>query len=313
VARFPETNELVYVQLDQVSNVRAVPLPERGDPPHSIRDGRPVTEGDQIVEDMDVFPVGGMLLFDSNRGGSQDIWLQAGVGAPPVALTTDPAPEFGPVWSPNGREVAYYAVRDGVRHVFVMTVTGEHPVQVTADTLQDQQPQWSPDGNSLVFYRRDDSGRDRLFISTRGADSVWSEPRPVGDEFGTAAHWSSDGRWIAFTDADGNLRVVDAEGGPSRIVGRPEDVGGLPIRRAYWRHGEFAMLARVEGPGGTGGIWRFSIMGDPPEELVRFDDPAFPVFRTDLAADRHEVYVVVTTFESSFWRIGVGGPDGGGR
>jgi Tol biopolymer transport system component len=306
VARFPDTDELVYVQLDQVSNIRAVPLPAPGDPATSIRDGRPVTEGDQIVEDMDVFPVGGMLLFDSDRGGSRDIWLQAGAATPPVALTTDPAPEFGPVWSPNGREVAYYAVGDGVQHLFVMTVTGQERVQVTVDSLHDQQPQWSPDGNSLVFYRRDGAGRDRLYVTTRGADSVWSEPRPLTDEAGTACHWSSDGRWIAFTDPEGNLRVVDAEGGPSRVIARPEDVGGLPIRRPHWLHGEFAMLARVEGPGGTGGIWRFSVMGDPPEELVRFDDPDFPVFRTDIAADRREVYVVVSQIGSSFWRIGIG-------
>jgi serine/threonine protein kinase len=45
--------------------------------------------------------------------------------------------------------------------------------------------------------------------------------------------------------------------------------------------------------------------GDPPEELVRFDDPDLPVFRTDIAADRREVYVVVSTFGSGFWRIGV--------
>jgi len=308
VARYPGTGDLVYVQLDHVSNVWAVPLPYPGDPAVSIRAGRAVTAGDQIVEDMDVFPVGGMLLFDSNRGGSQDIWLQTGPGAAPVALTSDPAPEFGPVWSPNGREVAYYAVRNGVRHLFVMTVTGERPVQVTADSLQDQQPQWSPDGGSLVFYRRDGTGRDRLFVTSRAADSTWSAPRLLTDEYGTGCHWSSDGRWIAFTDPDGALRVVDAEGGPSRVIARPEDVGGLPIRRPYWLHGEFAMLARIEGPGGTGGIWRFSVMGEPPEELVRFDDPDLPVYRTDIAADRYEAYVVVSQFGSSFWRIGVGEP-----
>jgi eukaryotic-like serine/threonine-protein kinase len=309
VARFPGAAELVYVQLDHVANVWAVPIPGPGEPVASIRDGRPATEGDQVIEDLDVFPVGGLLLFDSNRGGSQDIWLQTGPTAAPVAITTDPADEFGPVWSPNGREVAYYAVRDGVRHLFVMSVTGQGQVQVTNDSLQDQQPQWSPDGNSLVFYRRDGAGNDRLYVTTRDADSTWSAPRRLTDELGTACHWSSDGRWIAFTDPDGDLRVVDAQGGPSRVVARPDEVGGLPIRRPHWLFGAFAMLARVEGPGGTGGIWRFSILGDPPEELIRFDDPDRPVYRTDIAADRREVYVVVSHFGTSLWRIPVGAPD----
>jgi hypothetical protein len=39
---------------------------------------------------------------------------------------------------------------------------------------------------------------------------------------------------------------------------------------------------------------------------VRFDDPDLPVFRTDIAADQYEVYVVVSRFGSSLWRIGVG-------
>ncbi|HEX9582795.1 MAG TPA: protein kinase [Gemmatimonadales bacterium] len=308
VGRFPGGGELVYVLLDQVSNLWAVPLPERGQSVARVRGGQPVTVGDQVVEDMDVFTVGGMLLFDSNRGGNQDIWLQTGPAGTPVQLTSDPADEFGPVWSPNGREVAYYSVREGVRHLFVMGISGLNVVQVTHDSLQDQQPQWSPDGNSLVFYRRDGAGQDRLFITSRGADSAWAEPRLLTEEPATGCAWSSDGRWIALTDPEGNLRVIDVEGGPSRIIGGPADVGGLPIRRPDWLLGEPAMLARVEAPGGTGGVWKFSLIGDPPQELVRLDDPDYPVYRTDLSTDGKQVYLVVSDIGSSVWRIAVGGP-----
>jgi dipeptidyl aminopeptidase/acylaminoacyl peptidase len=310
VSAVPGGGDLAYVNLDHVANVWTIPRPLPGDPVFSIREGHPFTEGDQVVEDMDVLPVGGMVLFDSNRDGNQDIWLQSGPGASPVALTSDPADEFGPVWSPNGREVAYYSVREGVRHVFVMGISGQNQVQVTAsDTLQDQQPQWSPDGNSLVFYRRDPAGQDRIYITTRSlADSSWSEPRLVTDEPGTGADWSSDGRWIAFTDPAGNLRIVEVDGGPSRILARPEDVGGLSIRRPHWLFGEPALLARVEGPAGTGGIWRFSIMAETPRELVTLDDPDRPVYRTDFVADGSRIYLLVSQFSSGVWRIAVDGP-----
>ncbi len=299
----PDRQSLVYVLLNHVANVWSVPLPYPGEPVGSIRAAEPATEGDQVVEDMDVLPGGRWLLFDSNRGGSQDIWLQSGLTSAPMPLTSDPGDEFGPTWSPNGREVAYYAVRNGIRHIFVMRATGQDPVQVTADSLQDQQPKWSPDGESLVFYRRDGAGHDRLFVTTRRADSTWGEPRLLTEEPGTGSAWSSDGRWIAFTDPAGNLRVVDATGGPSRLVAGPADVGGFPIRRPHWLWGEPAMLARVEGPGGTGGIWRFSIAGDPPVELVRLDDPDRPVHRADLAADTDRVYLLVSEFSSSVWSI----------
>jgi hypothetical protein len=67
------------------------------------------------------------------------------------------------------------------------------------------------------------------------------------------------------------------------------------------------MLARVEGPGGTGGIWRFSLAGDAPREMVRLDVRARPVYRTDIATDGNRVYVVVSEFGGSVWRIGVEG------
>jgi dipeptidyl aminopeptidase/acylaminoacyl peptidase len=308
VALGPGGGSLIYVLLDHVANVASLALPRDGEPAASIADATFVTEGDQVVEDMDVLPGGGWLLFDSNRGGSQDIWLQSGRGSNPVQLTTDPSDEFGPTWSPDGREVAYYAVRDGVRHIFVMRATGQDVVQVTADSLQDQQPKWSPDGQSLVFYRRDGAGVDRLFITTRGDDSTWGAPRQLTTEYATGAAWSPDGRSIAFSDREGNLRLIGPERGESRILARPAEVGGLPIRRPHWLWTEPALVARVEGPAGTGGIWRFSMMGEPPREVIRLDDPARPVYRTDLTADLEQVYLLVTEFSSSVWRVPIETP-----
>lgn len=158
-----------------------------------------------------------------------------------------------------------------------------------------------------MFARRDGAGRDRILTVTRTADGTWAAPQLVTEEWATAPSWSSDGRWIAFTDPAGNLRVVDADWGTSRIVAEPVEVGGLPIRRPYWLFGELAMLARVEGPAGSGGIWRFSLFGEPPEEVVRFDDPTLPVYRTEVAADARSVYVVVSDFRSGTWRIPVEG------
>jgi Tol biopolymer transport system component len=117
----------------------------------TVREAEPVTTGQQLVEDMDVLPGGGWMLYDSNLDGSQDIWLMSLQSNQPIQLTRDSTEEFGPTWSPNGKEIAYYGIRDGVRQVFVMRAGGKGIRQVTSDTLQHHQPRWSPDGEHLVF------------------------------------------------------------------------------------------------------------------------------------------------------------------
>jgi Tol biopolymer transport system component len=290
---------LVYSVLAHVSNIWGIGVPESG--VSTMREADRVTVGQQLVEDLDALSEVGYLLYDSNAEGSQDIWLLTGVGARPVQLTRDSTDEFGPAWSPNGKEIAFYSVREGIRQVFVMRAGGKGIQQVTTDTLQSHQPRWSPDGEKLVFNRTTGPGRSHVYIVERTADSSWSVPKRVSDDPGTGANWSPDGRWIAFSDPEGRIRIVRPEGGPSRIVAAPELTGGLRLRRPLWLVGEPAMLARAEAPGGQGGIWRVPIDGSAPQELVRFDDPARPVYRDDFATDGDQVFFTVSELSSTLW------------
>jgi Tol biopolymer transport system component len=294
---------LVYSVLAHVSNIWGIALPETG--VSTMREADRVTVGQQLVEDLDALPEVGYLLYDSNAEGSQDIWLLTGAGTRPVQLTRDSTDEFGPAWSPNGKEIAFYSMRNGIRQVFVMRAGGKGIQQVTTDTLQSHQPRWSPDGEKLVFNRSTGPGQSHVYIVERAADSSWSAPRRVTDDPGAGANWSPDGRWIAFADPAGRIRIVRPEGGPTRIVAAPELTGGLRLRRPLWLVGEPAMLARAEAPGGQGGIWRVPIDGSAPHELVRFDDPARPVYRDDFATDGDQVFFTVSELSSTLWTAAI--------
>lgn len=50
---------------------------------------------------------GKWIAFASNRAGNADIWVIAATGGTAVRVTTDPAPEHDPTWSPDGRSIAY--------------------------------------------------------------------------------------------------------------------------------------------------------------------------------------------------------------
>ncbi|MEZ4585392.1 MAG: hypothetical protein R2909_03205 [Gemmatimonadales bacterium] len=294
-------SRLTVAAIDQTSNVWALALPEQG--VASIRDAEPVTSGAQIVEDFDVLPGGGWLLFDSNQNGNQDIFVQSLSSRRPTQISQDSADEFGPVWSPNGKEVAYYSVVNGVRHVFVMRATGRDVRQVTDDSLGDHQPQWAPDGEHLVFYRRDGVNRDRIYTVARNVDSTWSEPNLVIDEFATGVSWSKDGRWLAFTDQEGAIRIVSSTGGISRVVATPVALGAAALKRPQWLPFEPALLVRGVRAGGQGSIWWIPIDGSPPMERALFDDPNRPVLRDDFVTDGENVYFAISQLDGTLWMI----------
>ena len=57
-------------------------------------------------------------------------------------LTFDPAPEGRPVWSPDGRQLAFTSGRDGGFDIFTMRADGRHQVNLTRDSAFDIAPDW---------------------------------------------------------------------------------------------------------------------------------------------------------------------------
>jgi len=114
-----------------------------------------------------------------------------------------------PVWSPNGRKVAFWRETthrhgDEIRIVNA-DGTGERRL------AQGVTPSWSPDGQHLVFQ-----GRDGLFVI--GANGLGLRRLTHG---GGAPDWSPDGRLIVFIKFDGHhtsLRLIRSDGTGERLL-----------------------------------------------------------------------------------------------
>lgn len=74
-----------------------------------------------------------------------DIWIANADGSSPVRLTSHPASERDPVFSPDGTKIAYTADYDGNSDVFVIDAKGGEPKRLT----------WHPGGDTAIDWTRD--------------------------------------------------------------------------------------------------------------------------------------------------------------
>jgi len=86
-----------------------------------------------------------------------DIWIAAPDGSNPVRLTSHPADERDPVFSPDGTKIAYTANYDGNADVFVIDVRGGEPQRLTWHPGDDTAIDWAPDGTAVAMV----SARER--------------------------------------------------------------------------------------------------------------------------------------------------------
>ena len=125
---------------------------------------------------VDVSPDGARVVFDllgdlyvMPIGGST-------AAAPATRLTTGPAFDMQPRFSPDGKRIAFTSDRGGLFNIWVMDADGTKPTAVSREEKWwVNSPTWAPDGD-FIFARKH-------FVSTRslGAGEVWMYHRSGAD------------------------------------------------------------------------------------------------------------------------------------
>ena len=304
---------LAYATFAQTANVWSLPVPTSG--VALVSRAEPVTRGSQLVESFDVSPDSRWLIFDSDRGGVQQLYRMPLAGGEVEQLTTGNSPAFVPQFSPDGREIAYHAFEGGGRKIFVIPAEGGKPTRVTSGSEQYWAPRWSPDGRTLSIVKAPLTPQREINLVSRDSDNRWGAPRTLV-KGGAIAPWAPDGRAVATGiggfSAPPSLEVVQVANGERRALvavrGSPTNVVPLwPFINAWSDDGRMVYFTGRDQKDGTIGIWVVPRAGGPARQAVRFDDPTRPWHRTGLDVHRGRLYMTLGDRQSDVWMTDIVG------
>lgn len=220
-----------------------------------------------FVGEPEIAPDGRRVAYVVTRSAEEgskyagDVWL-AQPGAPPRALTTHPAHDRNPRWSPDGRRLAFLSDRSGKTQVWVLEAEGE-PWQLTDLKVDVQSFEWSPDGGRLALIanppkpgeKEGDKPKPPVMLSTERlvwrndgtpgwrpdeTNQIWTAPVPVVPGLAEARQvttdayphnglaWSRDGRTLYFSSND--TPDPDYSHFESEILAVAADGSGKPRR-----------------------------------------------------------------------------------
>ncbi len=193
---------------------------------------------------LSVSPDGEQVAFDLLG----DIYVLPIDGGTATRLTSGPAFDVQPAFSPDGSRIAYTSDRGGGDNLWVMNRDGSDPEQVTKESFRLLNgPAWTPDGRYLLARKH--------FTSTRslGAGEVWmyhvtggsglqlTERNNDQQDQGNEIALSPDGRYVYFSE--------DLTPGQTFQYNKDPNAGIYGIRRLDRETGELKTL--ISGVGGA--------------------------------------------------------------
>ncbi len=295
---------LAYAAFTETSNIWALPIPTSGIA--SVSRAEPVTRGTQVIEGFDVSPDGRWLAFDSDRGGSQQIYRMPLVGGEPQQLTTGAGLALHPSISPDGQEIAYHGFRGSNRQVFAMPADGGTPTQVTTGDGHYQNAQWSPDGRALTVLKAVFTPAQETDIVMRDAAGRWSAPRTLM-KGGAIGVWAPDGGSVLLGKGGfppRSLAIVPAGGGKARVLlsVRDSSTDVAPVGFVGWSAHGRAVYFLGRDPGDQSvGVWSVPATGGVPRLTAKFDDPSRPWHPFGFRVRNSRFYFTVGDRQSDLW------------
>ena len=200
-----------------------------------------VTEGTWM--NVSVSPNGKHIVFDL-LGDIYQISTDGGEAKP---LAKGIAWQMQPVYSPDGKYIAFTSDEDGGDNIWIMEADGSNPRPVTTETFRLlNSPAWSPDGQYLVARKHYTGSRslgagEVWMYHVAGGEGVKLTERPNEQKDLGEPAYSPDGRYIYFSQ--------DATPGKTFHYSKDSVKGIYKIKRYDTQTGDIEVL--IQGTGGA--------------------------------------------------------------
>ena len=254
-------------------------------------------------------PDGAEIAFVS--GG--DIWTVPAAGGDARLLVSHPANESRPLYSPDGRRLAFISARTGNGDIYVLTLDSGDLKRMTFDDSNDQLDGWSADGRWLYFTSssRDISGMNDIFrVSVDGGTPMQVSADAYMNEYFSAS--SPDGGAVAFTGygfgfsqwwRKGHSHIDESEIWLMRFGAKPSyeqiSEGGAKEVWPMWSK-DGRTIYYVSDRSGAQNVWARDLSGKP-RQITQFKDGR--VLWPSIAYDGRTIL-----FERNFqiWKVDTG-------
>jgi len=223
---------------------------------------------------------GQLVAFAS--GG--DIWEAPATGGTAHLIVTGPAAEGRPLYSPDGRRLAFTSTRGGSANIYVLDLASGAVTRLTYGESSEELDGWSADGKWLYFAAGDsDVGRlpDLYRVSSDGGTPMTVSAERYLSEY--QASPSPDGATLAFMTRgisysqwwrNGSSHIDQSEMWvkPTASNGGYQRLLSDPSRHAWpmWEPSG-AAIWYMSDAGGAENLWRAPI-GGTPQKVTAFAD-----------------------------------------
>ncbi|HEX5602870.1 MAG TPA: protein kinase, partial [Pyrinomonadaceae bacterium] len=167
---------------------------------------------------------------------TRDLWILSRAKGERRRLTSDPADEMNPLWSPDGGWIFFTANKKGARNIYRVPASGNGPIESVLASNEDLNLEdISSNGRLLVFNFRnhgdDVPGVGLLTLPDKRRVIFASAPA-------RSARLSPDQKWMAYTSTrNGSAIVVRRVGPAGQPIGDEQIVSGSSgsATTAMWR------------------------------------------------------------------------------